>query len=35
MGVLRDLYGHVWFIATHIEELSHEQIKARAKEMFE
>ncbi|MCD5984845.1 VOC family protein [Pseudomonas sp. CDFA 610] len=34
MGTLRDPYGHVWFIATHIEELSHEQIKARAREMW-
>lgn len=34
MGTLRDPYGHIWFIATHIEELSHEQIKARAREMW-
>ena len=33
-GTLRDPYGHVWFIATHKEELSPEEIHRRAQEMF-
>jgi PhnB protein len=31
---LRDPFGHVWFLATHIEELTEEQIHKRAKELF-
>ena len=33
-GTLRDPFGHVWFLATHIEELTEEQIHKRAKELF-
>ena len=33
-GTLRDPYGHVWFIGTHKEDLSLEEIQARAAAMF-
>ena len=33
-GTLRDPYGHVWFIATHKEDLAPEEIRRRAEEMF-
>ncbi len=34
-GTLKDPYGHLWFLATHKEDLSQEQIEQRAKEMFQ
>lgn len=34
MGTLRDPFGHVWFISTHTEDLSPEQIQQRAAAMF-
>ncbi|CAM3461389.1 glyoxalase [Pseudomonas floridensis] len=34
MGTLKDPGGHVWLIATHQEDLTHEQIEARAKDRF-
>ena len=34
MGTLRDPYGHVWFVGTHKEDLSLEEIQARAAAMF-
>jgi PhnB protein len=34
-GTLKDPFGHLWFIATHIEDLTPEQIRSRAREMFE
>lgn len=33
-GTLKDPYGHVWFLATRKEDLTEEQIKQRAMEMF-
>ncbi|WP_454846302.1 VOC family protein [Pseudomonas farris] len=33
-GTLKDPYGHLWFLATHKEDLTQEQIEQRAKEMF-
>lgn len=34
MGTLRDPFGHVWFIGTHKEDLTPEQIRERAAAMF-
>jgi PhnB protein len=34
MGTLKDPFGNLWFIATHTEDLTPEQISARAGEMF-
>lgn len=34
-GTLKDPYGHLWFLATHKEDLSQEQIEQRAREMFQ
>ncbi|MGY3258090.1 PhnB protein [Pseudomonas chlororaphis] len=33
-GTLKDPFGHLWFLATRKEDLSEEQIKQRAVEMF-
>jgi PhnB protein len=33
-GTLQDPYGHIWFIATHKEDLSPEELNRRAEEMF-
>jgi PhnB protein len=33
-GSLKDPFGHLWFVATHKEDLSPEQIRQRATEMF-
>ncbi len=33
-GTLRDPYGHLWFIATHKEDLTAEEVDKRAKELF-
>jgi len=33
-GKLVDPFGHLWFIATHKEDLSEEETKRRAKELF-
>ncbi|PRA58833.1 MULTISPECIES: VOC family protein [Pseudomonas] len=33
-GTLKDPYGHLWFLATHKEELTQAQIEERAKDMF-
>jgi len=34
MGTLKDPFGHVWFISTHKEDLSLEEIQARAAAIF-
>ena len=34
-GTLKDPYGHLWFLATRKEDLTEEQIKQRAMEMFQ
>jgi PhnB protein len=34
MGTLKDPFGHVWFIGTHTEDLTPEEIQKRAMEMF-
>jgi PhnB protein len=34
MGTLRDPFGHVWFIGTHKEDLTPEEIEKRAVAMF-
>jgi PhnB protein len=31
---LKDPFGHLWFLATHKEELSPDEIKQRAETMF-
>jgi PhnB protein len=33
-GTLKDPYGHIWFIATHKEDLTPDEIHRRAAEMF-
>jgi PhnB protein len=33
-GTLEDPFGHVWFLATHTEDLSPEEIKRRAEALF-
>lgn len=33
-GTLKDPYGHLWFLATHKEDLTQEEIEQRAQEMF-
>jgi len=33
-GTLKDPYGHLWFLATHKEDLSQEEIAKRAADMF-
>ncbi|MNL84762.1 Glyoxalase-like domain protein [compost metagenome] len=33
-GTLKDPFGNVWFLATHKEDLSPEEIKLRAAKMF-
>lgn len=35
LGTLRDPFGHIWYLATHIEELTPEQISQRAQSQFE
>ncbi|MCB1662128.1 MAG: VOC family protein [Pseudomonadales bacterium] len=34
-GTVEDPFGHLWFIATHIEDLNPEEISARAKALYE
>lgn len=34
MGMLKDPYGHVWSVATHTEDLSHEQMEQRMHEFM-
>ena len=34
-GTFKDPYGHLWFLASRKEDLTEEQIKQRAMEMFE
>ncbi|OLF52317.1 VOC family protein [Pseudomonas chlororaphis] len=34
-GTLKDPFGHLWFVATRKEDLSEEQIRQRAMEMFQ
>ncbi|SEN08554.1 PhnB protein [Pseudomonas sp. ok272] len=33
-GTLKDPFGHLWFLATHKEDLTQAQIEQRAREMF-
>ncbi|MGJ0427930.1 VOC family protein [Methylobacter sp.] len=33
-GVLKDPFGHVWYLASRIEDLSHEEISRRAEALF-
>lgn len=33
-GSLRDPYGHVWFVATHREDVSEDEIRRRAEALF-
>lgn len=33
-GTLKDPFGHIWFIATHKEDLSQEEINQRAAQLF-
>jgi PhnB protein len=34
-GTLKDPFGHVWFIATHKEDLSEDNIRRHAAQMFQ
>ncbi len=34
MGTLRDPFGHVWYIATHMEDLTPEEVNQRAQAEF-
>jgi len=33
-GTLKDPFGNIWFVSTHIEDLSPDEIRARAAKMF-
>jgi PhnB protein len=33
-GMLEDPFGHLWFLATHVEDVSAEEIRRRAEAMF-
>lgn len=33
-GTVKDPYGHVWTISTHIEDLTQEQVETRMKELY-
>jgi PhnB protein len=33
-GTLKDPFGHVWFVATHTQDLTPDEIRRRAEEMF-
>ncbi len=35
LGSLKDPYGHVWLLSTHIEDLSEAEVAERAQKMFE
>ena len=35
LGTIEDPFGHIWHIATHIEDVSHEEIARRAAAMVE
>jgi PhnB protein len=35
MGVIRDPFGHAWFVATRVEEVSREEIQRRVGDRFE
>jgi len=34
MGTLKDLFGHIWFLSTHKEDLTPEEIQKRAEALF-
>lgn len=34
MGMIRDPFGHVWSVATHVEDLTPQQMEQRAQEFF-
>jgi len=34
MGMVRDPYGHIWAVATHVEDLTEEQMHQRMQETF-
>ncbi len=34
MGTLKDPYGHIWFLSTHKEDLTTEEIQKRAESLF-
>ncbi|GAA3531941.1 VOC family protein [Zobellella aerophila] len=34
-GTLADPFGHIWFLASHVEDLSEEDIARRAQELFQ
>lgn len=31
---LQDPFGHIWWVATHIEDVSHDEMRARAQKLF-
>ena len=34
MGTLKDPFGHIWFLSTHVEDLTPEEIGRRAEALF-
>lgn len=32
-GTIKDPFGHVWYISTHVEDVSHEELKTRSEAM--
>ena len=34
MGTLKDPFGHIWFVSTHIEDLTPEEVQQRAEALF-
>jgi len=34
MGTLKDPFGHIWFLSTHKEDLTPEEIQKRAEALF-
>jgi PhnB protein len=34
MGTLKDPFGHIWFVSTHLEDLTQEEIQERSEAVF-
>ncbi|UVW35514.1 VOC family protein [SAR92 clade bacterium H455] len=34
MGTLKDPFGHIWFVSSHIEDLTLDEVRERAKALF-
>lgn len=33
-GKLKDPFGHIWWVSTHIEDMSHDEMRRRAKDLY-